>query len=141
LFAISGYSLLRKLFGISICFQWTIWCIERYGNCFYLEEPEKFGFRDIVLTPSVVGLLLACHTVGASFLFLLPAFKVSRAGLFGGTPRTVPSSLSPAYTVLSRNISVLHFPLNGFMHKIFPDPMYSCWSGLYVGRMMTETFQ
>jgi hypothetical protein len=51
------------------------------------------------------------------FPFRLPAFKVPLPASAVVRPERFRAP-SPAYTVLSQNISVLHLPLNGFTHEI-----------------------
>jgi hypothetical protein len=63
------------------------------------------------------GFLRSMSHCKGEFPFLLLAFKVPVPASAVVRPEQF-RALSPAYTVLSRNISVLHLPLNGFTHEI-----------------------
>jgi hypothetical protein len=86
------------------------------GKSPYSIWPKINSQNDCWLTPSVVGLSLECRTVRASFLsscrHLNPLCQASVA-----RPERF-RALSPACTVLSRKISVLHLPLNEFTHEM-----------------------
>jgi hypothetical protein len=91
----------------------TVNSVSTYFNS--LGVSRKFAL-DAVLTPSVVGLSLECRTVRESFLssyrHLNPPCRASVA-----RPERF-RALSPACTVLSRKIYVLHLPLNEFTHEM-----------------------